>query len=158
MSEHLEINARSIHRACQTIIERDQAAVRIEAETNFRGDPEKVSTAVIAGATYRSVSLSSRYNKAHEYKAMIALVGYIPDRLTEFVDEVFCDSKASHVYEIILSSIVPQRELSEIVEYFRAAGEAIGGYNGIHFLCQAADMRGAFRKYDLDPCWPDSDL
>ena len=79
------------------------------------------------------VTLTSRYDKAHEYDEMAAIIEALPPELCCLIESVFCDSKATASFIVELrSSDVPSAVARRIgMAFEQACFVTIGGHNGI---------------------------
>ena len=120
----------------------EQEVMQAEAR-RFRGDMEKVSTTGLRNVSWKSVSLESRYGKAHELETMADMVEELPANLLMQVEAIFCDSKATRCYTVRVAADTSQMEVESIGKLFESA---IDGHNGIYF-------EGSSAQLVLDPNW-----
>jgi hypothetical protein len=92
------------------------------------GDAEKVATTAVKNVELDGVALCSRYDKAAEYEAMIAMVEMVPPDLRTKIMTIFCDSKAEACYSVELHPC--SRRDAEIIAH--ALGVGAKGHNGIY--------------------------
>ncbi len=117
------------------------------AKRKYHGDSEKVATTSIKALDVHGVSLSSRYDKAHEYAEMAAMVEGVLPELRGHIESIWCDSKANACYSVWLSQCTKD-QAREIGAQIEAACIAHGGgHNGI--AIQGPNSVG----FDLDPWW-----
>lgn len=120
-----------------------------EAAKSRGGDTEKVATTSLDGLTWLGVALNSRYNKAHEYEAMVDMVNGLESDV-EFVESIFCDSKAGCTYEVRLK----HGDQSDAVRIGQQLDAIIvskhSGHNGIY-------VRGDGVDEDVNPNWAGAD-
>jgi hypothetical protein len=131
------------------------------ARKHHCGDDEKVPTTTIRELMVAGVTITSRYQKAHEMELMRALILGLPPRLAEAVKSIWCDSKAGCCYSVVL------RERFSSPAVFSSAAEIIGaclettlksmrpfGHNGIDI----SDAKHFDRSIYLNPNWGDDAL
>jgi hypothetical protein len=126
-------------------------AIDAEARKRWRGDSEKVATTSVKSATVHGVLLESRYDKAHEYDVMAAMVEHLSPSLRSRVRAIFCDSKMTASYAVTLRGDCKVGDANEIGRQLgHACGEQQGGHNGIV-------LSGAVGAEDVwvDPDWRD---
>lgn len=99
---------------------------------------------------HRGILLQSRYSVAREFRTMKAVVDGMPDDVRLRVQSIWCDSKASAVYSVIVTLGLDRHGLADdIGDCFRAA---TNGFNGI-FIDHGSNQQ------IIDPEWPgDEDL
>lgn len=66
------------------------------------GDDEKVPTTALKGLEVHGAFLSSRYDKAHELEAMAWMVEGVEPDLRQYIENIWCDSKATACYSVTL--------------------------------------------------------
>ncbi len=107
-----------------------QKAIEAKARKHWRGDTEE--TTPVQRLVVHGVTLTSRYDKAHEYDEMAAIIEALPPELCCLIESVFCDSKAPASFDVQLRESVPPRIARRIGEVFeQACFVTIGGHNGI---------------------------
>lgn len=117
------------------------------AARQWRGDTEKVPTTSVKGVEVEGVALSSRYDKADEYEAMVSMVETVSAILRKKIKTIFCDSKAQCCYSVELHPC-SQREAEEIAyQLSHGANERHGGHNGIYVSGAAGG------QIVVDPGW-----
>jgi len=125
----------------QIIPKREPELVEAEARRRWQGDPEKVATTTLNSLVVRGVKLSSRYGKAHEYVVMQKAVLELSSGLASAVVSIFCDSKTTCVYEVVV------RYWDDNGDIARQLGKELdsillrldGGHNGIWIKPPASD-------------------
>lgn len=107
----------------------------------------KVPTTSVKVAEVHGVALSSRYDKANEFETMACMVRGVSSDLRQFIDSVWCDSKANACYSVILKPCTrgQARRIAEELDAACVARE--GGHNGISI--QGAQGGG----FDVGPNW-----
>jgi hypothetical protein len=125
------------------------------------GDDEKVATTSLDHLIVRGVNITSRYQKADELDLMRALILALPPPFFGMVKSIWCDSKASCCYSVVL------RERFSSPAVFPSAAEIIGaclettlksmrpfGHNGIDISVAKHFERSIY----LNPNWGDDAL
>lgn len=126
-----------------TVPEFEPEVVQAAADRLFMGDPEKIPTTSIGGLVHRGVSLTSRYGKADDYRAMMRIVDALREEDARAVSAVFCDSKAGSCYA--LRADVDDDRLGPLARAFSEAGLSVGlGNNGVTVHGREPD--GSFRE------------
>jgi hypothetical protein len=120
------------------------------ARKRWRGDDEKVPTTSLEALTVHGVKIESRYRKAREFELMRDMVLALTTLERESVQSIFCDSKASYVFDVsvrpgacdaLLAGIIGRR--LEAVALARN-----GGHNGIRVFSERDGC-----CVGLDPYW-----
>ena len=132
--------------------------VRAEAKRLWRGDDEKVPTTSILDLIFRGVRIDSRYQKAHEFETMIAIISRMDNEEVYAIESVWCNSKAQSCFEICLKT---QKEIEKKVDEagtdwadaIRASFHAYclqvnGGHNGFDIV----DKSGKVLAFE-EPLW-----
>lgn len=114
---------------------------------HFRGDTEKVATTSFGRIDLDGVEIRSRYGKADEIDLMGAMVTAVSRANRRLIRSIFCDSKASHSFEIHLTAC--GRHVAQAVADTMAAVciRLCGGHNDI--LVRA----GTGTEVTLDAAW-----
>ena len=107
---------------------------------------EKVPTTAVRAPLYKGVLLSSRYSKAFELEKMADMIDAIDPELVQKIDSIFCDSKATHCFEIKLKSC---EQMDVWTIGYQIELGSMPGHNGIHI----SEPSGL--TLDLDPFWAD---
>ena len=63
--------------------------IETEAQKRWHGDIEKVATTSIRALEVHDVVLSNRYNKAHEYKDMAALIVELSPEFRSIIEPIW---------------------------------------------------------------------
>lgn len=113
------------------------------AAKRYSGDKEKVPTTSIDGLVVSGVMLSSRYDKADEYKEMKRMVEAVPTALRQKIQQIWCDSKANACYSVTLDACSKTEAVS--IGNFLQSGSR--GHNGIWIDGQKGS------GLVLDPYW-----
>jgi len=96
-------------------------------------------------ATYKGVSIESRYDQPAEILKMKQVIDRLPPMFTFYVKRIFCDSKAGNCYTIKLNT-----NIDRLAERFSCMADILfkeqGGHNGIYVEYEG----GSFIK---DPNW-----
>ncbi len=100
-------------------------------------NPEKAADTPALFVIHNGVRLESRYGFASEYQTMMRAVDGLSAAGRRRISSVFCDSKASHSYDV---SGCPT--LADLLQFETGCIDAEGGHNGI---CAG--------KLWLDPNW-----
>jgi hypothetical protein len=127
---------------------REPELIQAEADRRWRGNTEKVATTSLDSITFRGVDISSRYQKAGELETMLAIVDSLPIPLCASIETIFCDSRATHAYSVVLKDWHKEtaRLVGERVDL--AVGELNGGHNGINVKSRSGDQ-----WFFVDPDW-----
>ncbi|WP_292054923.1 MULTISPECIES: hypothetical protein [unclassified Brevundimonas] len=130
------------------IPKREPEVVKAEADRFHSGDDEKVPTTTVGDVSVDGVSISSRYDKAHELKIMVSVVEALPLKYRTLINSVFCDSKAQACYSVELNpcSRVQAEKLAAKFEELIMSHSS--GHNGVYFNGAAGT------SLVLDPNWP----
>jgi hypothetical protein len=125
----------------QIIPRREPGLVEAEAKRRWHGDPEKVATTTLTSLMIRGVELTSRYSKAHEYVVMQRAVLKLSSGLAGAVVSIFCDSKATCVYEVVVRNWDDNGDLAHQLgkELDSILLRLDGGHNGIWIKPPASD-------------------
>ncbi|HEX7759699.1 MAG TPA: hypothetical protein VF459_09365 [Caulobacteraceae bacterium] len=106
--------------------------IAAEARRHWDGDPEKVATTALRSLRVAGVELSSRYDKAHEYETMAAMVeGLAPD-LRPLIKSIFCDSKAAAAYSVALHACLDGQAVEIALQLEQVCLDRDGGHNGLY--------------------------
>jgi len=117
------------------------------AKRKYHGDSEKVAATSIKALDVHGVSLRSRYDKAHEYAEMAAMVEGVLPELRGLIKSIWCDSKANACYSVWLAPCTTN-QARKIGRQITAACIAHGGgHNGISI--QGPNRVG----FDIAPSW-----
>jgi hypothetical protein len=117
----------------------------------FRGDDEKVPTTMLEKSLFRGVLVESRYQKADEVMAMLAVLRRMDDAQIAMIDRVWCDSKAQACYVITVREGVYDEWGDDIRASFHAyCMQENGGHNGFDVV----GHDGEEICYQ-DPEWPE---
>jgi hypothetical protein len=136
---------------------RDPEVIAAEAKERWHGNDEKVPTTTLKGLTVRGIELSSRYQKADEYEEMQRVVALLPYRAAGAVGSMFCDSTATHTYEVVLRFDAAHWN-ADVAKYCigkcldAALVLVVGGHNGI--MIRAAGNHYDDPYVDICPDWP----
>jgi hypothetical protein len=132
-----------------TIPRHEPEIIEAIAAKHYCGDDEKVATTSIETLVIRGVRLESRYRKAREFELMRAMVPALPGPHREAVASIFCDSKASYCFSVVLRQW-SDRDARAVGIYFQQVLHSAPpfGHNGILI----ADA-GYSQRLELDPCW-----
>jgi hypothetical protein len=84
------------------VVRREPELVQREADRNYRGDTEKVATAGFNDINMRGVIVSSPYGKADELETMVKFVQRLTVGQVGQVATIWCDSKATCCYSVVL--------------------------------------------------------
>jgi hypothetical protein len=127
--------------------------IAAEAKRLWHGDDEKVPTTSLQEVVFRGVRLDSRYQKAHEFEAMIAAASRFNAEEIAVINSIWCNSKAYSCYEVMLKRGVSE-EWADIIRASFATHliQTSGGYNGFDVV----DIDGNELAFE-DPCWPEYD-
>ncbi|GAA0777551.1 hypothetical protein GCM10009434_28570 [Brevundimonas olei] len=126
---------------------REPEVVKAEADRYHFGDDEKVPTTTVGDVTVDGVSISSRYDKAHELQVMVAVVSGLSQSDRSLVDSVFCDSKAQACYSVELNPC-SRSQAETLAKNFEALILChSSGHNGMYFNGAAGS------SLVLDPNW-----
>ena len=121
--------------------------VQAEAKKKFFGDIEKVATTSMSHLNIHGVSLTSRYNKAHEFEAMAAIVEAVSPNLRSLIDSIWCDSKANACYSVNLKHCTRGQARAIAKALDEACLACDNGHNGIF-------IEGATKaSLHVDPNW-----
>ena len=125
----------------------EPSRIEAEAKMKWRGDREKVATTPATHFELDGVSITSRYDKAHEFDSMAGMVKGVDEALRPLIESIWCDSKANACYSVKLRacSAAQARAIAEQLD--RDCREYDGGHNGI-WLEGAAGGRLV-----VDPWW-----
>jgi hypothetical protein len=121
------------------------------------GNDEKVATTSIDHLIVRGVNISSRYRKADKFELMRALILALPSPFFGMVESIWCDSKASCCYSVVLRKWVSARTFSSAAEIIGSYLETTlrsmrpFGHNGIDI----SDAKQFDRSIYLNPNWGD---
>lgn len=119
----------------------------IAAAVRRRRDTDKIPTTSLKNLIVDGVQISSRYRDADELDRMAQMVMALLPGLRALVVSVFCDTKASHSYELITRPCNPG-DLASIAKATSAACLRLaGGHNDI--VVHSSD--GA--ECSIDPDW-----
>lgn len=123
------------------------AAIQAEADLNYHGHCDKVSTTPATLLKVGAVEISSRYNKAEEFDSMAGMVNGLEERHRRLVESIWCDSKMTAYYSVKLKSCTwrQAREIAGQLEQDCCKHD--GGHNGIYI--EGEDGSHLF----LDPIW-----
>ena len=101
------------------------------ARKTWRGDDEKVATTSVSSLIVDGVAITSRYDKAHEFDCMAAMVRSIDKTMRSLVEGLWCDSKANACFIANLKSCSTSqaRRIAEQLE--EGCIRHQGGHNGI---------------------------
>ncbi len=106
-----------------------------------------MATIAVKEVVIDGISLSSRYDKAAEYDAMVKMVEHVAPPLRPKLKSIFCDSKAQACYSADLHRC-STGEATEIGRQLAlGARDAHGGHNGI--LLAGVTGKNIF----VDPDW-----
>jgi hypothetical protein len=123
--------------------------IAAEAKRLWRGDDEKVPTTSLQEVQFRGVRLDSRYQKAHEFETMIAVVSKLDAAEIAVIDSMWCNSKAQSCYEVRLKRGVFESWAEIICASIHAyLMQVNGGHNGFDVV----DIDGDDIVFH-DPCW-----
>ena len=105
--------------------------VEAEARRKWRGNREKVATTPATHLEVDGVSITSRYDKAHEFDSMAGMVKGVAEELRSLIESIWCDSQANACYSVKLRAC--SREQARIIaeQLDRDCREHDGGHNGI---------------------------
>jgi hypothetical protein len=104
--------------------------IQAAARKHWTGE-EKVPTTALKSVDVHGVSLSSRWDKAHELEAMGKMVDGVEPDLRRHIESMWCDSKAEACYSVTLADCSEEigREIAHQLDM--ACRERNGGHNGI---------------------------
>lgn len=125
--------------------------IEAEARKTWRGDTEKVATTSLKSLDVHGVTLSSRYEKAHELEAMAKMVDGVDPAHRLSIKSIWCDSKVGFCYSVTLadcSELIGRAIAHQLDMTCRERNE---GHNGISIEWN----RGI--DIDRDPWWPGQD-
>lgn len=109
------------------VVRRPQAEIDEEARTHWRGDYDKVATAVVSEMFVYDIRVTSRYGKARELEEMISVLDHISAATLNLLEEMIFDSKSGNCVAIRLCKHVNDAELKligiELERWFRWAGK-----------------------------------
>jgi hypothetical protein len=125
------------------------------ARKHYYGDDEKVPTTTIRELMVAGVTITSRYQKAHELELMRALILGLPPRLAEAVKSIWCDSKATYCFSIMLHcwNQTTADVISTSIEKNLHSARPFG-HNGIDISTDRKPNQSIY----LDPNWNDEAL
>ena len=129
-----------------------------EAARNRHGCDDEVPTTSMRDFVFEGVKIRSRYRKAHEYELVVEMIAALPAELRDFVQSIFCDSKATFVFSVTLRSWAKARAQEIGQRLAEVALARNGGHNGIDVTAARGpdDIFGDDdRRIDLDPDWDD---
>jgi hypothetical protein len=137
----------------------------IAAKRHYRDD-EKVATTSLDHLIVRGVTITSRYQKADELDLMRALILALPPPFYILVKSIWCDSKASCCYSVVLREWPPSRTgLPDEAEVIGSCLERTlrsmrpFGHNGISIAADGGKFCGEFgdpaRSIYINPNWGD---
>lgn len=106
--------------------------IALEARKEWNGDDEKVPTTPLKYLVVDGVHLASRYNKAHEYEDMAAMVKGVDISLRPYIGSIVCDSKATSCYEVALKPCSTKQAKLVSEQIKSAAIRKSGGFNVIY--------------------------
>jgi len=98
-------------------------------------DTDKIPDTIAKFVIHKGVLLESRYRKSREFIAMASIVDYAEidlkrrQTIAEVIKTVFCDSKASCCYEIVVYNDKDARMVG--YRAHEALFKEFGGYNSI---------------------------
>jgi hypothetical protein len=121
--------------------------VETQAKKRWLGDPEKVATTSVKAMEFHDVVLSSRYDKAHEYESMAAIIEELAPELRSLIDSIWCDSKANACYSVVLKPCTHRQAMLIATALDAACLAKNGGHNGIYI------QEAAGGGLDIDPNW-----
>jgi hypothetical protein len=126
---------------------REPELIRLEADRVFHGDADKVATTALRGLTVGGVEISSRYFQAEEFEVMRAMILALPPQLRDLVTSIFCDSKATHSYSVMVRRWSAAAAIGKWLD--AAAASITGGHNGI----DVRDHSAPVLCVAIDPNW-----
>jgi hypothetical protein len=143
------------------IIPRHEPEVIKAGARRYFGDDEKVATTLFKSLTVYGVKLNSRYEKANELELMRAFVLDLPAPLRLSVALIFCDSKCTNNFSVVLRdwSVESAKLIGRTIEASALARN--GGHNGISVRAQdRRDPENIFGDFalgavDMEPAWND---
>lgn len=148
-----------------TIMEFKPEEVAATVRREGRLDDEKVPTTNLTRLLHRGVVITSRYQKAAEFRRMAEFIERVPEDWVGRVKTIWCDSKATHQYAVVIDA--PRSELRTFGEMFgMIAREVAKGHNGFFVVGQAPDGSCPTDPYEgenraeamIDPDWVGDDL
>jgi len=129
------------------IPEFEPEVIKAAADKHFSGDDEKIATTPLKSLEVHGVLLSSRYDKAHEYRIMALMVEGVSSNLRKYINNIWCDSKAAACYTVVLEPCTfnDARVIADQLD--AACVEHGGGHNGI----SVSGSQGG--HIEIDPNW-----
>ena len=109
----------------------ESSAVKAEAMRNWGGNHEKVATTPVTNFEVDGVSITSRYDKAHEFDSMAGMVKGVNEELRSLIESMWCDSKANACYSVKLRACSREQARAIAAQLDRDCREHDGGHNGI---------------------------
>lgn len=126
--------------------------VRAIADRHHFGDQEKVATTTITSLEAHGVMLSSRYDKAGEYRAMTRMVEGVDAPLRGFISDIWCDSKANACYSVNLLPCTYMEARAIADQLDAACMKHNSGHNGISISGSGGG------HIEVDPHWVGDEL
>ena len=87
--------------------------------------------------TYKGVRLSSRYDVLAEFNYMKSVIDFMPELMARRITSIWCDSKGSNFYSVILC---PKLFVDSLPYCVDAAFRARGWYNGLSIECDGKNI------------------
>jgi hypothetical protein len=120
------------------------------AVNRWHGSDEKVPTTSLKSLIVCGVEIESRYRKAHEFELLRSMVLALTMLERDAVQLISCDSKASHVFDVVMrpgawnttNATIIGRRLEAVATAHN------GGHNGIRIYTERDD-----RCIEINPYW-----
>ncbi|RED25553.1 hypothetical protein BJ123_13121 [Rhodopseudomonas thermotolerans] len=133
------------------IPEFEPEVVRAVADRRHFGAPETVATTTIKSLEVHGVMLSSRCDKADEYRTMSRMVESVDAPLRRIISDIWCDSKANACYSVTLNPCTAKDARVIADQLDAACMKQGGGHNGI-------SISGSQGHIEVDPHWAGDEL
>ncbi len=127
----------------------EPSTIEAEARMKWRGDHQRVSTTPTSHLEIDGVSITSRYDKAHEFDSMAGMVRGVDEHLRPLIESIWCDSKANACYSVKLRACSNRQAQAIADQIDRNCRDHDGGHNGISL------ERTDGSQLVVDPWWLD---